>query len=59
MCIRDRPRADRGRRFLAKGVFGATQALEGAHAGSDVLRLELDPFQIAILEVARMEESRP
>ncbi|HNR97915.1 MAG TPA: hypothetical protein PKX48_03440 [Planctomycetota bacterium] len=53
------PRADRGRRFLAKGVFGATQALEGAHAGSDVLRLELDPFQIAILEVARMEESRP
>ncbi|HAK95518.1 MAG TPA: hypothetical protein DCM87_11050 [Planctomycetes bacterium] len=52
----DLPRADRRRRFSVARVFGATKAIEGAYDGTGVLRVELDPFEIAVLEVARIEE---
>jgi hypothetical protein len=48
----DMPPAARARQYNLKGVYGATQKLEGAHAADALLQLELAPFEIAVFEVS-------
>jgi len=47
----DLPETARGGECTVRGVYGATQAIEGAHAATARLKIELPPFAIAVAEV--------
>lgn len=42
-----------------QGAYGITASLEGRHAATDVVRLELPPLAVAVLEVAADSETGP